>query len=72
MNINNNHIEVIVGRMMRWVNMEEVGDTEFLIEGAVAGPEVVCFESDFSLPPGYSKENEKYYKKEIDEPASSS
>jgi len=31
-NINDKHIEVIVRQMMRWVKVEEVGDTEFLIE----------------------------------------
>ena len=30
MNINDKHIEVIVRQMMRWVNIEDVGDTEFL------------------------------------------
>ena len=30
--INDKHIEVIVRQMMRWVKVEEVGDTEFLIE----------------------------------------
>ncbi len=29
--INDKHIEVIVRQMMRWVRVEEVGDTEFLI-----------------------------------------
>ena len=29
MNINDKHIEVIVPQMMRWVNIEDVGDTEF-------------------------------------------
>ena len=29
-NINDKHIEVIVRQMMRWVKVEEVGDTEFL------------------------------------------
>jgi DNA-directed RNA polymerase subunit beta' len=31
-NINDKHIEVIVRQMMRWVKIEEVGDTEFLVE----------------------------------------
>jgi DNA-directed RNA polymerase subunit beta' len=31
-NINDKHIEVIVRQMMRWVKVEEVGDTEFLID----------------------------------------
>jgi len=31
-NINDKHIEVIVRQMMRWVKVEEVGDTEFLLE----------------------------------------
>jgi DNA-directed RNA polymerase subunit beta' len=34
-NINDKHIEVIVRQMMRWVKIEEVGDTEFLIEEQV-------------------------------------
>src|SRR5207244_9436675 len=34
-NINDKHIEVIVRQMMRWVKVEEVGDTEFLIEEQV-------------------------------------
>ena len=29
-NINDKHIEVIVRQMMRWVKIEDVGDTEFL------------------------------------------
>jgi DNA-directed RNA polymerase subunit beta' len=29
-NINDKHLEVIVRQMMRWVNVEEIGDTEFL------------------------------------------
>jgi DNA-directed RNA polymerase subunit beta' len=33
--INDKHIEVIVRQMMRWVKVEEVGDTEFLIEEQV-------------------------------------
>ena len=33
--INDKHIEVIVRQMMRWVRIEEVGDTEFLIEETV-------------------------------------
>jgi hypothetical protein len=28
-NINDKHIEVIVRQMMRWVKIEDVGDTEF-------------------------------------------
>jgi len=31
-NINDKHIEVIVRQMMRWVKVEEVGDTEFIVE----------------------------------------
>jgi DNA-directed RNA polymerase subunit beta' len=31
-NINDKHIEVIVRQMMRWVKVEEVGDTGFLLE----------------------------------------
>ncbi|MGH9358509.1 MAG: DNA-directed RNA polymerase subunit beta' [Terriglobia bacterium] len=31
-NINDKHIEVIVRQMMRWVKIEEVGDTEFLLD----------------------------------------
>jgi DNA-directed RNA polymerase subunit beta' len=31
-NINDKHIEVIVRQMMRWVKIEDVGDTEFLID----------------------------------------
>jgi DNA-directed RNA polymerase subunit beta' len=34
-NINDKHIEVIVRQMMRWVKIEEVGDTEFLIDEVV-------------------------------------
>ena len=34
-NINDKHIEVIARQMMRWVNVEEVGDTEFLIDEQV-------------------------------------
>ncbi len=34
-NINDKHIEVIIRQMMRWVRIEEVGDTEFLIEEVV-------------------------------------
>src|SRR5690242_4161112 len=33
--INDKHIDVIVRQMMRWVKVEEVGDTEFLIEEQV-------------------------------------
>src|SRR6266487_2946199 len=31
-NINDKHIEVIVRQMMRWVKVEDVGDTRFLLE----------------------------------------
>jgi DNA-directed RNA polymerase subunit beta' len=31
-NINDKHIEVITRQMMRWVRIEDVGDTEFLID----------------------------------------
>jgi DNA-directed RNA polymerase subunit beta' len=31
-NINDKHIEVIVRQMMRWIKVEEVGDTEFLLD----------------------------------------
>jgi len=34
-NINDKHIEVIVRQMMRWVKVEEVGDTTFLLEEQV-------------------------------------
>ncbi len=34
-NINDKHIEVIVRQMMRWVRVEEVGDSEFLIDEQV-------------------------------------
>src|SRR5713101_416804 len=34
-NINDKHIEVIVRQMMRWVKIEDVGDTEFLLEEVV-------------------------------------
>ncbi len=30
--INDKHIEVIVRQMMRWIKVEEVGDTEFLVD----------------------------------------
>jgi DNA-directed RNA polymerase subunit beta' len=33
--INDKHIEVIVRQMMRWVKVEEVGDTEFLVDQQV-------------------------------------
>ena len=33
--INDKHIEVIVRQMMRWVKVEDVGDTEFLIDEQV-------------------------------------
>jgi DNA-directed RNA polymerase subunit beta' len=31
-NINDKHIEVIARQMMRWVRIEDVGDTEFLVD----------------------------------------
>ncbi len=34
-NINDKHIEVIVRQMMRWVKIEDVGDTEFLVDEQV-------------------------------------
>ena len=34
-NINDKHIEVIARQMMRWVKVEDVGDTEFLIDEVV-------------------------------------
>jgi DNA-directed RNA polymerase subunit beta' len=34
-NINDKHIEVVVRQMMRWVKVEDVGDTEFLIDEVV-------------------------------------
>ncbi len=34
-NINDKHIEVIVRQMMRWVKVEDVGDTRFLLEEQV-------------------------------------
>jgi DNA-directed RNA polymerase subunit beta' len=34
-NINDKHLEVIVRQMMRWVKVEEIGDTEFLPEEIV-------------------------------------
>jgi DNA-directed RNA polymerase subunit beta' len=34
-NINDKHIEVITRQMMRWVKVEEVGDTEFLVDQIV-------------------------------------
>ncbi len=34
-NINDKHIEVIVRQMMRWIKIEAVGDTEFLIDQQV-------------------------------------
>ena len=34
-NINDKHIEVIVRQMMRWVKVEDIGDTEFLLEEQV-------------------------------------
>jgi len=34
-NINDKHIEVIVRQMMRWIKVEDVGDTEFLVDEQV-------------------------------------
>jgi len=34
-NINDKHIETIVRQMMRWVKVEDVGDTQFLLEEQV-------------------------------------
>ncbi|HEY8055098.1 MAG TPA: DNA-directed RNA polymerase subunit beta' [Terriglobales bacterium] len=34
-NINDKHIETIVRQMMRWVRVEDVGDTEFLVDEQV-------------------------------------
>jgi DNA-directed RNA polymerase subunit beta' len=34
-NINDKHIEVIVRQMLRWVKIEDVGDTEFLVDEQV-------------------------------------
>ena len=34
-NINDKHIEVVARQMMRWVKIEDVGDTEFLIDEQV-------------------------------------
>ena len=34
-NINDKHIEVMVRQMMRWVKVEDVGDTEFLVDEQV-------------------------------------
>jgi DNA-directed RNA polymerase subunit beta' len=34
-NINDKHIEVIVRQMMRWIKVEEVGDSEFLVDEQV-------------------------------------
>jgi len=34
-NINDKHIETIVRQMMRWVKVEEVGDTEFIVDEQV-------------------------------------
>jgi DNA-directed RNA polymerase subunit beta' len=34
-NINDKHIEVIIRQMLRWVKVEEVGDTEFLVDEQV-------------------------------------
>src|SRR5260221_1643733 len=35
-NISDKHIEVILRQMMRWVKVEDVGDTQFLLEQQVA------------------------------------
>jgi DNA-directed RNA polymerase subunit beta' len=45
-NINDKHIEIIVRQMMRWMKVDEVGDTDFLL-----GQQVDRFE--------FQKENEK-------------
>ncbi len=34
-NINDKHLEVVVRQMMRWVKVEDIGDTEFLPEEVV-------------------------------------
>ena len=34
-NINDKHIEIIVRQMMRWIKVEDVGDTQFLIDEQV-------------------------------------
>src|SRR5438552_11817511 len=34
-NVNDKHIETVVRQMLRWVKIEDVGDTEFLIEEQV-------------------------------------
>src|SRR4029453_13201463 len=34
-NINDKHIETIVRQMMRWIKVEDVGDTQFLLEQQV-------------------------------------
>jgi DNA-directed RNA polymerase subunit beta' len=34
-NINDKHIEVIVRQMMRWIRVEDVGDTEFIVDEQV-------------------------------------
>jgi DNA-directed RNA polymerase subunit beta' len=34
-NISDKHIEVIVRQMMRWIKIEDVGDTEFLVDEQV-------------------------------------
>jgi DNA-directed RNA polymerase subunit beta' len=34
-NINDKHIETIARQMMRWVKIEDVGDTEFLVDEQV-------------------------------------
>ena len=34
-NINDKHLEVIVRQMMRWIKVEDVGDSEFLLEQVI-------------------------------------
>jgi DNA-directed RNA polymerase subunit beta' len=34
-NINDKHIEIIIRQMLRWIKVEEVGDTEFLVDEQV-------------------------------------
>jgi DNA-directed RNA polymerase subunit beta' len=34
-NINDKHIEVIIRQMMRWIKVEDVGDTEFIVDEQV-------------------------------------
>lgn len=48
--INDKHIEIVIRQMLRWVKVEEVGDTEFLVEEQV---------DKFS----FQEENEKVMKK---------